>query len=136
MQPESRKGSARVMFVDDEIDLTEVARQGLTRYGYSVTPFNNPLDALAVFRARPSEFDVIVTDMTMPRLTGDLLAAEIKRVRPEIPIILVSGFSDRITPEQAKEAGFDGFVDKPLRPTTLAEIIGRLWRDGWPSAGT
>jgi PAS domain S-box-containing protein len=136
IQPESRKGSARVMFVDDEIDLTEVARQGLTRYGYSVTPFNNPLDALAVFRARPSEFDVVVTDMTMPRLTGDLLAAEIKRLRPEIPIILVSGFSDRITPEQAKEAGFDGFVDKPLRPTTLAGIIGRLCRYRDPSAGT
>jgi CheY-like chemotaxis protein len=115
-----------VLFVDDEIDLTEVARRGLSRYGYDVTAFNDPVKALATFRASPRDFDIVVTDMTMPGLTGDALAAQVRHLRPEIPVVLVSGFSDRLTEEQARAAGFDGFADKPLRPTTLAQLIRKL----------
>jgi CheY-like chemotaxis protein len=99
---------------------------GLTRFGYSVTVFNDPRLALERFREGPGSFDVVVTDMTMPGLTGDVLAAEVRNLRPEIPVVLVSGFSDRFTAERAEQAGFDGFVDKPLRPTTLAQLIRKL----------
>jgi len=91
-----------------------------------VVAFNDPAQALAAFRASPKDFDIVITDMTMPGLTGELVAAEVRRLRPEIPVVLVSGFSDRLTAEQALAAGFDGFVDKPLRPTTLAQLIRRL----------
>ena len=122
----AHRGSERVLFVDDESDLTEVARRGLSRFGYEVTVFNDPRRALEAFRARPGDFDIVVTDMTMPGITGDVLATEVRRLRPEIPVVLVSGFSDRFTAEQAKTAGFDGFVDKPLRPTSLAQLIRKL----------
>ena len=130
-KPESERtqherGHERVLFIDDEVALTEVASKGLTRFGYSVVAFNDPAQALAAFRASPKDFDIVITDMTMPGLTGELVAAEVRRLRPEIPVVLVSGFSDRLTAEQALAAGFDGFVDKPLRPTTLAQLIRRL----------
>jgi CheY-like chemotaxis protein len=120
------QGDERVLFVDDELALTEIARQGLARFGYRVSAFNDPIEALAAFRASPSEFDVLVTDMTMPGLTGDVLATEVRRIRPDMAVILVSGHSDRLTAEQAQAAGFDGFVDKPLRPTTLIQIIRKV----------
>jgi two-component system, cell cycle sensor histidine kinase and response regulator CckA len=64
--------------------------------------------------------------MTMPGFTGEVLAAQVRRLRPEIPVGLVSGFSDRLTAEEVHAAGFDGFVDTPLRPTTLAQLISKL----------
>jgi CheY-like chemotaxis protein len=115
-----------VLVVDDEVALTSLARDGLQRLGYRVTVFNDPTDALAAFQTSPMSFDVVVTDMTMPKLTGDLLAIAIKRIRPDLPVILLSGFSDRITPERVKEAGIDGFGEKPLRPTALARLIAQL----------
>ncbi len=120
------QGHERVLFVDDETNLTDIAQRGLTHFGYEVAAFDDPLEAIAAFRAKPRDFDIVVTDMTMPRITGDVLAAEVRRVRPDIPVVLVSGFSDRLTAEQARAAGFDGFVDKPLRPTTLAQLIRKL----------
>lgn len=119
-------GSERVLVVDDEIDLTDVASRGLRRLGYDVVVFNDPAKAIEAFRARPKDFDIVVTDMTMPRITGDVLAAEVRRIRPEIPVAVVSGFSDRFTAEKARVASFDGFVDKPLRPTALAQLVRRL----------
>jgi PAS domain S-box-containing protein len=122
----NHQGHEHVLFIDDEIDLTEVARQGLTHFGYTVTAFNDPARALEAFRRAPGDFDIVITDMTMPGITGEILAAEVRRLRPALPVVLVSGFSDRMTTEQALAAGFDGFVDKPLRPTTLAQLIRKL----------
>ncbi len=119
-------GHARVLFVDDEVDLTEVARRGLERFGYQVTAFHDPQAARNAFRTTPEDFDIVITDMTMPGLTGDVLAAEVKALRSDIPVVLVSGFSDRFTAEHARAAGFDGFIDKPVRPATLAHLIHRL----------
>jgi CheY-like chemotaxis protein len=119
-------GHGHVLVVDDEIALTNLARDGLERLGYRVTVFNDPTDALAAFEASPMSFDVVVTDMTMPKLTGDLLAIAIKRIRPDLPVILLSGFSDRITPERVKDAGIDSLGEKPLRPTALARLIAQL----------
>jgi PAS domain S-box-containing protein len=126
--PGLTQGRGRILFVDDEVDLTAVARHGLTRAGYDVMDFNDPLAALAAFQATPHAFDIVITDMTMPGLTGEALAGEIRRLRPDIPIVLASGFSDRITPDEARAAGFDEFVDKPLRMTVLAQLIQRLLR--------
>jgi DNA-binding NtrC family response regulator len=120
------QGRERVLFVDDEIDLTEVAQRGLTRFGYKVQVFNDPTKALAAFQACPRDFDIVITDITMPGFTGEVLAAHVKSLRPDIPVLLVSGYSDRLTPEQSRAAGFDGFVDKPLRPTRLAQLIRQL----------
>ena len=119
-------GQERVLFVDDERDLTGIAQRGLGRFGYNVRVFNEPREALAVFRAEPNGFDVVITDMTMPGLTGDVLATEIKRLRPDIPIILVTGYSDKITLELAVAAGINEFVYKPMSLTAVAQLIRKL----------
>jgi signal transduction histidine kinase/ActR/RegA family two-component response regulator len=122
----SCEGHERVLFVDDEKDLIEIARRGLMRLGYDVVAFNDPQLALTAFRAEPGDFDVVITDMTMPGLTGDVLASELRRIRPGIPVALLSGFSDRWTAERARAAGFDGVIDKPLRPAALAQLVREL----------
>lgn len=122
----SLQGKERVLFIDDEPTLTEIARRGLTSYGYDVATFSDPVAALAAFRASPSNFDVVISDLTMPGLTGDALVVEIRRLRPDLPIVLATGFCERLTPEQAKDAGADAFVDKPLVPSALACVIRQV----------
>jgi PAS domain S-box-containing protein len=115
------EGQERVLFVDDERDLTEIARQCLTRFGYQAHTFTDSKQALEAFRATPQAFDVLVTDMTMPGLTGAGLCAEVKRIRPDIPVILVTGSA-----ENTRVAGFEGYLEKPVRPTSLAATIRQV----------
>jgi CheY-like chemotaxis protein len=84
------------------------------------------LEALAVFRAAPERFDLVITDQTMPLMSGDVLAQELRAIRPELPIILCTGYSQNIDAEQAAAKGFDAFCMKPLVMQELGVVIQRV----------
>ena len=102
-------GNETILFVDDEPAITEMAKQILERLGYTVTARTNSKEALELFQAAPDSFDVVITDMTMPRLTGDTLASELLKIRPDLPIILCTGFSQQIDEEKSAEFGGSRF---------------------------
>jgi PAS domain S-box-containing protein len=116
----------RVLFVDDEEFLTEWGKDILERLGYEVMATNDSVEAFEAFTYDPSLFDVVVTDQTMPGLTGLQLARECLRVRPDIPIILCTGHSDSITPDTLKEGGIRELLMKPLVRKELAQAIHRV----------
>ncbi len=120
-------GSQRILFVDDEAILVEVACRSLARLGYKVTPMTSSLEALERFKTAPADFDVVVTDMTMPKMTGDELAAAIRAIQPDIPIILCSGYSERV--RSAKVGCIDAFAFKPVSASTLSRLIRKVLQD-------
>jgi PAS domain S-box-containing protein len=115
-------GNERILFVDDEEDLVDMVQQMLERLGYSVVAKTNSLEALEVFKAQPDQFALVITDQTMPYMTGADLAQELMRIRPDIPIILCTGFSEVISAERAKALGIREFVMKPFATREIAEI--------------
>jgi PAS domain S-box-containing protein len=120
-------GSERILFVDDEPMLVEIACRSLTWLGYRVTPMTSSLEALERFKAAPDDFDVVVTDLTMPKMTGDELAAAIRTIRPDMPIILCSGYSERV--RSAKAGGIDAFTFKPVATSALSRLIRKVMQD-------
>jgi signal transduction histidine kinase/CheY-like chemotaxis protein len=122
----SLPGTERILFVDDEPMAARLAEQMLGAYGYRVSAFTRSLDALEIFLRDPFSFDLVITDMTMPGLTGDVLAARIRAVRPDIPVILCTGHSDNISAEKAREAGIDEFAMKPIVGARLSRIIRQV----------
>ena len=119
-------GSERILFVDDEQPIVDIAKQMLEQLGYNVATRTSSLEALELFRTKPEEFDLIITDMTMPAMTGEELANEIMFIRPDIPIILCTGFSRRVTEKKAKAMGIQAFILKPILRQELAETIRRV----------
>ncbi len=119
-------GSEHILFVDDEIIQTDMARQMLERLGYRVTAHHCGQKALNLFHHRPDQFDMVITDMTMPKITGDVLAQEILHVRPDIPIILCTGYSERINEEKALSLGAKGFMMKPFLMKEMALLIRNI----------
>ncbi|MEW6674291.1 MAG: PAS domain S-box protein [Thermodesulfobacteriota bacterium] len=107
-------GNEKILLIDDEASLLYLVKKRLERQGYQVEAFNNPVDALELFRSDPGRFDLIITDMTMPKMTGDKLAKEIFGISPKIPIILCSGYSERINAEKAASLGIRKYLEKPL----------------------
>ncbi len=116
-------GTERILFVDDEALLVQSNSSMLETLGYQVTAMKSSLDALAVFRGDPSRFDIVISDQTMPNLTGFELAREILRLRPDMPVILSTGYSDQVTPEKAQEVGIRAVVMKPVRRRDLAQKV-------------
>ncbi len=116
-------GSERILFVDDEKTLTDLGRQMLERLGYSVECRTSSIEALELFKSRPEHFDLVITDMTMPNLTGDRLTQEIMAIRADIPVILCTGFSEQISEESAKGLGIREFILKPLVMDRLAASV-------------
>lgn len=119
-------GSERILFVDDEKVLAELGQELLEMLGYSVTSGTNSLDVLACFRARPDAFDLVITDMTMPGLTGRELVRELLAIRPDIPIIMCSGFTEFANSGDAREAGVSEFLMKPYVTSKMAQVIRRV----------
>ena len=117
------RGTERILLVDDEKALADMGLRMLERLGYAVTARSSAIDALDVFRFRPREFDLIFTDFTMPGLNGIELAREIQKIRPDIPIILCTGFSEKVTEETAAKSGIKKLVMKPLERRKLAKVI-------------
>jgi CheY-like chemotaxis protein len=123
-------GTERILFVDDEPFIIEITKQILERLGYKVDTRTEPLEALEVFKKDPDAYDLVITDMTMPKLTGDRLALEFLRIRPEIPILLCTGFSERMTEAAAMEMGIKGFIMKPITVGEIARKVRKALGDG------
>lgn len=120
------QGHGRIMFVDDEEQLTEMSKKILSRYGYTITTFTSSKIALEAFRNAPTDFDMIITDMTMPELTGADLVRQILEIRPEIPCIMCTGYSESIDEQKAKEIGIKAFFLKPIDDIALAKTMKEL----------
>ena len=119
-------GTERILFTDDEELQVELGREMLARLGYRVTVFTDCRKALAHFRENPAAFDLVITDMTMPHMTGDVLAAELIAIRADIPIILCTGYSERVTEKDVLAAGIKGFIMKPVVMEELARLIRKV----------
>jgi CheY-like chemotaxis protein len=119
-------GKGRILFVDDEEMLVRVAQLQLAHLGYEVVVHTASHDALEVFRAAPYEFVLVITDQTMPTMTGKMLVEELRHIRSDIPIILCTGFSHLINDEQAQALGVDAFMMKPVTTQELAATIKRV----------
>jgi len=116
-------GPERILFIDDEPRLAAMVKRLLESLGYRVVTRTDPVEALGLFREDPRAFDAVITDMTMPGMTGDRLAAEIRSLRPEMPILLCTGYSDLVNEKKAGELGVSAFLAKPLRREELAAAL-------------
>ena len=118
-----RVGSERVLFVDDEESIVNLNRRRLERLGYDVRSTTKPVEALEWFKTDPDQFDVVITDMTMPRMTGDRLAAEVLKIRPHMPVIICTGYSERMSAKKAEALGVRKYIEKPIDLRNLASSI-------------
>jgi PAS domain S-box-containing protein len=119
-------GQGRILFVDDEEMLVRLAQLQLARLGYEVVAHTSSLEALEAFRADPYGFLLVITDQTMPVMTGATLIEELRHIRPDIPIILCTGFSHLINDDQASALGVDAFVMKPVVTDEFAAIVKQV----------
>lgn len=119
-------GNEHVLLVDDQKDVIDIERQLLEAIGYQVTPKTSGQDALNAFRANPDSFDLVITDMTMPNITGEMLAKEMNKIRPDIPVILCTGFSEKMSKERAAALGINGFLLKPVMMKDLSHEIRKV----------
>lgn len=119
-------GSERILLVDDEVSIAKLEGQMLSRLGYQVTIKTNSLDALNTFRSDPDSFDLVISDMTMPDMTGDQLSKDILSLKPDTPIIICTGFSERINKERAEMLGVKGFLMKPVGKSEMAQMIRKI----------
>lgn len=130
LEPELLRGNGRILFVDDEEAIAFLGQSMLSHLGYQVEVYTRSDQALAAFASDPERFDLVITDQTMPSMTGEVLAAALRRIRPNIPVILCTGYSHVISSERAKALGFDAFCLKPLLTQELSEIIRSILGDG------
>ena len=119
------EGSGHILYVDDEEPIASLGREMLTSLGYDVAIRLSSIDALEAFRANPRDYDLVITDMTMPNMTGARLAEEMLKIRPDLPIILTTGFSERMDKEAAQKLGCRDFLMKPVSLGDLARAVKR-----------
>ncbi|MGO9687506.1 MAG: ATP-binding protein [Syntrophobacteraceae bacterium] len=117
-------GKESILLIDDEQIMVELGTMILERLGYQVTPATGSLQALELFRANADRFDLIITDCSMPDMTGTDMAKEIRRIRPGIPIIMCTGFTEKVAPGTAEE--FGGLIMKPYIAKDIAELVRKL----------
>ncbi|OGQ98588.1 MAG: hypothetical protein A2505_01880 [Deltaproteobacteria bacterium RIFOXYD12_FULL_55_16] len=120
------RGNERILLVDDELPIAQSMQKMLEFHGYQVVIKTDSAEALAAFRLAPREFDLVITDQTMPELTGEQLALELKKIRPEIPIILCTGFSATMDEAKARALGIEAFFMKPVLIKEITEAIRRI----------
>jgi PAS domain S-box-containing protein len=120
------RGTERILLVDDEAPVLRLEKMILERLGYRVEVRDNAIGALGAFGADPKSFDLVITDMAMPKMTGDQLVEQLMAIRPDIPVILITGFSDRMNGEKAKRIGIKGFLHKPVKKSDLANLVRKL----------
>ena len=119
-------GTERILLVDDEVDIAHLEKQVLERLGYKVSQRTSSADALEAFRNRPDFYDLVITDMSMPNMTGEQLARELIAIRPDISVIICTGFSERINKEKAEKSGIKGFLMKPVIKSDMAAMVRRV----------
>ncbi len=116
----------RILFIDDEEVLTKIGKKILELQGYSVTTFTSSIAALNIFESQPDDFDLIITDIAMPDLSGKELAVELLKIRPDMPIILFTGYSSMIAKESAEEIGISEYCLKPYDSKQLATTVRKV----------
>jgi PAS domain S-box-containing protein len=121
-----RGGKESVLLVDDEPYIIEMERAMLERMGYTVSSWSSSVEALEAFRADKDQFDLVITDMAMPKLSGHQLAADLIKIRPDIPVLLLTGFSETMSEEEAASYGIKGFLLKPVIMRDLARKVREL----------
>jgi len=119
-------GDERILFIDDEESIAKLGRQRLERMGYKVEATTSPIEALALFRSQPDKFDLVITDLTMPEMTGDKLVKEILNIRSDMAVILCTGFSEKIDEKKAKEIGAADYLEKPLEKRDFAFKVRKV----------
>jgi len=119
-------GNKSILVVDDEVPVARMFCGLLKSLGYSVAMSTSSIEALALFRTKPNDFDLVITDMTMPNMTGDRLAIELMKIRPDIPVILCTGYNKKISDESASEMGIKAFVYKPIVKADLAKTVRKV----------
>jgi signal transduction histidine kinase/DNA-binding response OmpR family regulator len=122
-QEEMPTGHEHILLIDDEQALVDMGKEMLEYLGYQVETLTSSVDALELFCADPFRFDLVITDLTMPNITGDKLAMELRRIRADIPIVICTGYSERLLEERIKVAGIGAFVMKPILMAKLARAI-------------
>ncbi len=120
------KGTEKILFVDDEIIITDLMQRVLSGLGYTGVVFNHSIEALEAFIKNPDDFDLVITDMTMPEMTGTVLAQKMLALRPDLPVILCTGFNEAIDEAKAKSLGIREYVKKPVDRYNLAKIIRKV----------
>jgi CheY-like chemotaxis protein len=118
-------GGEHLLVVDDEPALVNIARRMLEQLGYRVTAHSRPLQALDAFEAEPATFDLVLCDLTMPQMTGLDFAARVRRIRPDLPVVLTSGYSGSLDSAELQQSGIRELVGKPFASRTLAEAVAR-----------
>jgi signal transduction histidine kinase/ActR/RegA family two-component response regulator len=119
----ANRGNEHILLVDDEEQIIDIEKQILERLGYRVTAKTDSQEALEEFSTRSEKFDLVITDMTMPKMSGDQLALKLMDIKPDIPVILCTGFNETINEEKALAMGIDRFVMKPIVKNDLAKTI-------------
>ena len=119
-------GTERILFIDDEPVITNLGKQVLESLGYDVVARNSSIEALELFKEKRDRFDLVITDMTMPHMTGEKLAENLMQIRPDIPVILCTGFSFMIDEQKALNMGIRAFISKPMLKQEIAETIRQV----------
>ena len=119
-------GSERILFVDDEAAILKLSTRRLENLGYTVDGHTDPQAALKRFKAHPEAYDLIITDMAMPKMTGANLIAEVLKIRPDVPTMICTGYSEKISKEKAAKIGIRSFAMKPLDRTNFAETVRKV----------
>jgi DNA-binding NtrC family response regulator len=119
-------GKERILFVDDEPSIVSLCDKLLRQLGYSVYSSTDPIEIKELFEADPHKYDLIVSDMAMPRMTGDRLAKELIGIRPDVPVIICTGFSDKMSPDKAAKLGIKELINKPIMKLDLAKVVRRV----------
>ncbi|MGD8520125.1 MAG: response regulator, partial [Desulfobacterales bacterium] len=136
LQPDAKEtgdlqfGTERILFVDDEKILADLAENMLEYLGYQVVAKTDAVEALEAFESEPQNYDLVITDMTMPKITGDRLAKEIKAIRSEIPIIICSGYNEVLDKTKAKSTGISAYLMKPISLKDLSDCIREALEKG------
>lgn len=124
------EGKERILFVDDEVAITDLNKRYLEKFGYSVTSFTSSNEAYSHFQEHSDSFDLVVTDMSMPDMTGMDLILKILKINPDTKSILSTGYSNSVNEQYAKELGVDAYLPKPYLPRVLAELINEVCKNG------
>jgi CheY-like chemotaxis protein len=119
-------GGGHILFVDDEPAIVKMAKSLLERMGYRVEAYRDPQKALERLQAKPDIFDLVMTDMTMPQMSGVQLSEKIKAIRPQLPVIICTGHSPLIDEDRARQLGISAYVMKPLDRETIAKTIHKV----------
>ena len=119
-------GTGKILLVDDEKAIISMEKRMLERLGYQVASHTSSLEALEIFRENPDKFDLVITDMAMPNMSGDQLSVEMTKIRPDIPVLLCTGYSETMSEEKAVSIGIKGFLLKPIRMKDLAQKVSEI----------